>query len=129
MLDAAGERVLLTHHRKGGFWAQFGGHVEADDESLAAAALREGREESGDRRAAAARRRAGRPGRHELSSAFGRCGSTSTCATRRWRRAGAEPAASAESHGVAWFPVDALPPGAVADIGRLVDAGPRRAGQ
>ena len=45
VLDATGERVLLTHHRKGGFWAQLGGHVEEADRSLAAAAPREGRED------------------------------------------------------------------------------------
>ena len=31
------ERVLLTLHRKGGFWAQLGGHCEPDDRTLAGA--------------------------------------------------------------------------------------------
>jgi 8-oxo-dGTP pyrophosphatase MutT (NUDIX family) len=39
-------RLLLHHHRRLGRWLQMGGHVEPD-ESIAEAALREGREESG----------------------------------------------------------------------------------
>jgi len=40
-------RVLLGLHAKVGSWLQFGGHIEADDTSLAAAARRETEEESG----------------------------------------------------------------------------------
>ncbi|WP_246614769.1 NUDIX hydrolase [Paractinoplanes bogorensis] len=40
-------RVLLCLHGRLGLWMQLGGHCEADDVSLAAAALREGTEESG----------------------------------------------------------------------------------
>ncbi|WP_199433963.1 NUDIX hydrolase [Qaidamihabitans albus] len=47
VLDHAGERVLLTLHPRVGRWLQLGGHCEPEDESLAAAALREAREESG----------------------------------------------------------------------------------
>ena len=43
VLDGSGERVLLTHHRKADAWFQFGGHLEADDASLWAAARREDR--------------------------------------------------------------------------------------
>lgn len=39
--------VLLVHHRLIGRWLQTGGHLEAVDASLAAAAVREAREESG----------------------------------------------------------------------------------
>lgn len=46
ILDHAGERALLTHHRKLDRWLQLGGHVDGDGD-LAAAALREGLEESG----------------------------------------------------------------------------------
>jgi len=46
VLDAAGERVLLTLHRKLGRWLQLGGHCDGDT-NLASAALREAREESG----------------------------------------------------------------------------------
>jgi 8-oxo-dGTP pyrophosphatase MutT (NUDIX family) len=47
VLDAAGERVLLTLHPKAKLWLQLGGHCERDDTSLAGAALREAAEESG----------------------------------------------------------------------------------
>jgi 8-oxo-dGTP pyrophosphatase MutT (NUDIX family) len=39
--------VLLTLHRKLRLWLQTGGHCDAEDSSLAAAALREATEESG----------------------------------------------------------------------------------
>ncbi len=46
VVDPAARRVLLTLHPRVGRWLQLGGHCE-DDESLAAAALREATEESG----------------------------------------------------------------------------------
>jgi len=46
LIDHAGERALLTLHRKLGRWLQLGGHVDGDGD-LAAAALREAIEESG----------------------------------------------------------------------------------
>jgi 8-oxo-dGTP pyrophosphatase MutT (NUDIX family) len=47
VLDAAGERVLLTLHAKAQRWFQLGGHCEPEDTTLAGAALREATEESG----------------------------------------------------------------------------------
>jgi 8-oxo-dGTP pyrophosphatase MutT (NUDIX family) len=46
LVDAAGERVLLTHHRKLDRWLQLGGHADGDQD-LARVALREAEEESG----------------------------------------------------------------------------------
>jgi 8-oxo-dGTP pyrophosphatase MutT (NUDIX family) len=46
LVDRAGERVLLTHHRKLGAWLQLGGHADGDAD-LARVALREAEEESG----------------------------------------------------------------------------------
>ncbi len=46
LVDAAGSRVLLTHHRKLGRWLQLGGHADGDPD-LAGVALREAGEESG----------------------------------------------------------------------------------
>jgi 8-oxo-dGTP pyrophosphatase MutT (NUDIX family) len=46
VIDAQGERALLTHHRKLGRWLQLGGHCDGDA-NLAAVALREAIEESG----------------------------------------------------------------------------------
>jgi 8-oxo-dGTP pyrophosphatase MutT (NUDIX family) len=47
VLDAARTRACLVLHRKLGLWLQPGGHVEENDSTLAAAALREVREETG----------------------------------------------------------------------------------
>jgi 8-oxo-dGTP pyrophosphatase MutT (NUDIX family) len=46
ILDTAGERVLLTHHRKLDRWLQPGGHADGDADVLAVA-RREGHEETG----------------------------------------------------------------------------------
>ena len=47
VLSPEGDAVLLIFHKKLGIWVQPGGHVEADDESLAGAARREVAEEVG----------------------------------------------------------------------------------
>lgn len=44
---SARDEVLLVHHRLIGRWLQTGGHLEADDPSLEAAAEREATEETG----------------------------------------------------------------------------------
>jgi 8-oxo-dGTP pyrophosphatase MutT (NUDIX family) len=46
ILDGAGDRILLIHHRSLGRWLQPGGHYEAP-EDLAVSALREAVEETG----------------------------------------------------------------------------------
>jgi 8-oxo-dGTP pyrophosphatase MutT (NUDIX family) len=46
VIDRAGERALLTHHRKLGRWLQVGGHCDGDG-NLPASAWREATEESG----------------------------------------------------------------------------------
>ena len=46
LVDAAGQRLLMTHHRKLDRWLQLGGHADGDRD-LAAVALREAEEESG----------------------------------------------------------------------------------
>ena len=46
LVDRAGRRVLLTHHRKLGQWLQLGGHADGD-RNLRRVALREAEEESG----------------------------------------------------------------------------------
>ncbi|MCW2784141.1 MAG: hypothetical protein JWP74_658 [Marmoricola sp.] len=47
VLDADGSHVLLNLHGKARRWFAFGGHLEPEDGTLAAAALREAVEESG----------------------------------------------------------------------------------
>ena len=46
LVDRAGARVLLTHHRKLGLWLQLGGHADGERD-LRIAALKEAQEESG----------------------------------------------------------------------------------
>ena len=46
VVDRAGIRVLLTHHRKLGLWVQLGGHADGDADVLRVA-RREAEEESG----------------------------------------------------------------------------------
>ena len=47
VVDASGERALLTLHPRLGRWVQLGGHCEDTDADITAAALREATEESG----------------------------------------------------------------------------------
>jgi 8-oxo-dGTP pyrophosphatase MutT (NUDIX family) len=119
VLDATASHVLLTLHRKGGFWAQVGGHCEPDDATIADAALREAREESG-----IAELRVVGDGpvdldRHTLSSAFGTCGEHLDVRYAVVAPPGAQPVVSDESSDVSWFPYDNLPAGCV-DIDSLV---------
>ncbi len=46
LIDVAGKRLLMTHHRKLDRWLQLGGHADGDRD-LARVALREAEEESG----------------------------------------------------------------------------------
>jgi len=109
VLDATGDRVLLTLHAKAHRWFHLGGHLEPGDPTVAAAALREATEESGT---------AGldldpvpvQLDAHEVSF----CGDVP--ATRHLdvrflavAPPAAEVAVSAESLDVAWWPIDALP--------------------
>jgi 8-oxo-dGTP pyrophosphatase MutT (NUDIX family) len=47
VLDADARRTLLTLHPRVGAWLPLGGHIEPEDPTLAATALREATEESG----------------------------------------------------------------------------------
>ncbi len=128
VLDERVRHVLLTLHRKGGFWVQPGGHCEPGDGSPAGTALREAREECG----IADLRLEPEPAqldRHDLTAAFGRCRRhldvtyVATCPRD------AAPAVSTESLDVAWWPLDALPAGIVPDLpDRLAELAAARRG-
>jgi 8-oxo-dGTP pyrophosphatase MutT (NUDIX family) len=103
------DRVLLTFHKKGRFWVQFGGHLEPDDTSVAQAALREAREESG---VTALRMVGDVPldlDRHGLGDGFARCAVHWDVGFAAIAAADTVPAVSDESEDVAWWPVAALP--------------------
>jgi 8-oxo-dGTP pyrophosphatase MutT (NUDIX family) len=115
VLDTSLQNVLLTLHRKGGFWVQFGGHCEPADADLPGAALREVTEESGLTGLTLL------PGpvdldRHALPSQFGRCREHLDVAFVALAPDGARPTVSNESDDVAWWPLDGLPEGVVADL-------------
>ena len=126
VLDPPGQRVLLTHHRVGDFWVQFGGHCEADDLTLAAAALREGTEESGIIGLRLLGESPVHLDRHVLSAAFGSCGEHLDVRYAAQAPEGAQPLTSDESLDVRWFAVDSLPADAVSDLQPLVEAALRR---
>lgn len=120
VVDASVERVLLTHHVKARRWLQFGGHLEVEDESLAAAALREATEESGVDDLALV---GGilELDEHDLVGSFGRCATHADVRFVAVAPDRAVPAVSAESLDVAWFRIDELPnPHLARVVGRAV---------
>jgi 8-oxo-dGTP pyrophosphatase MutT (NUDIX family) len=122
VLDEPAEHVLLCLHGKGRFWVQFGGHLEPDDPTLMAGALREAREESGLDHLTVLGDQPVDLDRHALSSAFGRCREHLDVAFAAAADRSAATAVSAESDDVAWWPVHALPPDVVPDLPRRLHA-------
>ena len=109
VLSHDGSQVLLNLHRKARRWFAFGGHLEPQDTTLAAAALREGTEESGlpDLEVDAV------PVHLSLHE-VGFCSPLGTVRhfdVRFLARLGAttDPVVSEESLDLQWFPVDDVP--------------------
>lgn len=123
VLSADRSAVLLTLHAKARRWFQFGGHLEAEDASLLAAATREATEESGLARLVLD------PVPVQLSDhEVPFCGEGVHHYDVRFLAlapADAVHAVSEESLDVRWFPVDALP-SADPDMLELIDLALRR---
>lgn len=107
-------RVLLVHHRKLGRWLQPGGHADGESD-VAQVALREAHEETGLRALAFLDRdRDGGPlpfdlDVHEIPARPGEPAHEHHDVRFLLVAAdGEEPRASAESHAVGWFPLEAL---------------------
>lgn len=127
VLDPSGQHVLLTLHRRAHRWFQFGGHVEALDAGVHAAAQREAREESGVSGIEAA------PGivqldRHELVGDFGPCRAHLDIRYAALLDREVAPVVSAESLDVRWWPVDSLPDGPDSELASLARAARRHLG-
>lgn len=108
LICAPGGRVLLALHAKLGRWLQTGGHLEAADADLEAAALREAQEESG-LSALALDPDPLLLSRHEVP-----CGPVRPCFHLDVQYlirtpSAAPPSFGAESSDVQWFRVEALP--------------------
>ena len=122
LLDEAGKRVLLHHHRKLDLWLQFGGHADGEGD-LRAAALRELIEESGIEPASMG----AAPFDLDIHGipAHGSEPAHDHLDVRFLARApeGAEPVCSEESHALRWFTrEEALAAGLDPSLDRMVRA-------
>ncbi|MEP7764653.1 NUDIX domain-containing protein [Sanguibacter sp. 25GB23B1] len=121
VLDPVGEQTLLCFHRKGGFWVQPGGHVDPTDPDLLAGALRELREETGLAQLLVQSSAPVDIDRHRLGDGFGACAWHIDVGFVVVARPADPLVVSHESTEVAWWPVDALPPGCVPGLAQRLE--------
>lgn len=116
VFDPDTESVLLNHHRKAGLWGQFGGHLEAEDDSLRSAAHREALEESGLSRLTWFSPTPIDLHVHDLSALFGACERHFDVVFAAIASVDQIPVVSDESLAVRWFPLTALPTALMPDL-------------
>lgn len=114
------DRVLLCFHRKGQFWVQFGGHIEAKDASVAEAAQREAREESGIGKLVLLSTAIVDLDRHDLHAGFS-CEAHWDVGFTAVITPDVEIAVSDESEDVRWFPINELPANVPTGFGARLD--------
>lgn len=107
LVDPAGRRVLLTHHRKLGLWVQLGGHADGNPDVLAVA-LAEAREESGIAAVAALSGALFDVDIHAIPARGDEPGHVHYDMRFALRATHERYVVSAESHDLAWFAVDEL---------------------
>ena len=104
------ENVLLCFHKKARFWVQVGGHIEPEDVSVSAAAIREAIEESGIPDITLIAATPMDLDRHDLGAGFIRCDVHWDVGFAAIATGDAIPVTSDESDGVRWWPLGSLPP-------------------
>ncbi len=111
LFDRALEWVALCYHRKGQFWVQPGGHLEAEDSSVQGAALRELCEETGVTADAVDLLGVCDLDSHALNGGFGACARHLDFGVAARLRADQLPElrVSDESEDLRWARVDELP--------------------
>ena len=112
------ELVALCYHRKGQFWVQPGGHLEAGDPSIVAAAMRELVEETGISAAAVNLAGVSDLDSHALGDGFGACGRHLDFGVAAVVRSAELPplAVSDESEDLMWARVAELPTNCAAGL-------------
>lgn len=116
IFDPDTQSVLLNHHRKAGLWGQFGGHLEAEDDSLRSAAHREAMEESGLGQLTWFSPTPIDLHVHDLSASFGACERHFDVVFAAVASVDQVPVVSDESLAVEWFPLSALPSSLMPDL-------------
>lgn len=128
VLDHTGTRTLLTLHPRIGRWLQLGGHCEAGDADIPAAALREATEESGiaelsiDTDLVALHV-------HPVTCSLGVPTRHLDMQFIAHAPADAEIACSEESLDLQWWPLQALPTGVDFGLTQLIAAATERSGR